>query len=322
MLEGNLFFILKLLPVLAITAFIFAWFGWYIRGLMIRPVYSDEDLIAERQKSAELEDRLQHSQVQVDALNLQLTEISASSAPAEEVIQLQQTLVLEQQESANQKEEISLLLRDLTAARTQLTEANKNSQNKLFEYESELSKTRHTLAELQQANESATQPRIAELESALAKQLQATNHAVAKSTRLQVEVEELTSQLNSSTALPVTAISPLDAAADAPAVMPSGTKMTEASSLMGRPINKDDLKIIEGIGPKIEQLLFEAGISTWKKLSETSTTILKQILANGGDRFSLHTPTSWPSQALLAEKGRWKELKSLQDQLERGKKVN
>jgi len=62
----------------------------------------------------------------------------------------------------------------------------------------------------------------------------------------------------------------------------------------------DDLKVIEGIGPKVEALLAKRGITTWKRLSVSGIGELKRVLAAGGDHFKLHDPTTWPEQAELA----------------------
>ncbi|MGB1039874.1 MAG: hypothetical protein ACPGVD_03300 [Flavobacteriales bacterium] len=91
-----------------------------------------------------------------------------------------------------------------------------------------------------------------------------------------------------------------------------------AKKIMGKPINKNDIKIVEGIGPKIEQLLSLKGIRNWEELSNSSTTELKSILKNGGDSFSFHKPDTWSNQAKLAHEGKWDELKKLQDYLKGG----
>lgn len=80
----------------------------------------------------------------------------------------------------------------------------------------------------------------------------------------------------------------------------------------------DDLKLIEGIGPQIERLLNEAGIKTFRQLSETSTDRLESILEGGGRRFQVHRPDTWPRQAQLAADGQWDELKAWQDELDGG----
>ncbi len=75
----------------------------------------------------------------------------------------------------------------------------------------------------------------------------------------------------------------------------------------------DDLKKIEGIGPKIATLLNDNGIRTWAKLADTPVDALQAILRKAGDRFKMHDPSSWPDQARLAAEGRWQELDELQD---------
>lgn len=81
----------------------------------------------------------------------------------------------------------------------------------------------------------------------------------------------------------------------------------------------DDLKIVEGIGPKIEGLLKKSGITNWKELSKTKTAKLREVLSEGGDRFSMHDPSSWADQAALAEGGKWKELEDFQNLLVGGR---
>ena len=84
---------------------------------------------------------------------------------------------------------------------------------------------------------------------------------------------------------------------------------------------QDDLKAVEGIGPKIEGLLHEAGIKTWKGLSNTTIIELKTILANAGERYQLADPSTWAKQAAMAAEGQWKELFEYQDRLDGGKEV-
>lgn len=84
--------------------------------------------------------------------------------------------------------------------------------------------------------------------------------------------------------------------------------------------NADDLKKIEGIGPKIAEKLGEAGINTFSELADADLDTLKGILEEAGSRYRMHDPTTWPEQASLAAAGKWDELKELQDQLDGGKK--
>ena len=84
----------------------------------------------------------------------------------------------------------------------------------------------------------------------------------------------------------------------------------------------DDLKIVEGIGPKIEELLKEAGIKNWKDLADASVESLKGILKSAGEKFSFHDPSTWPEQAKLAYEQKWDELDEFQEFLIGGKKLS
>lgn len=87
----------------------------------------------------------------------------------------------------------------------------------------------------------------------------------------------------------------------------------------GKKIKVDDLKAIEGIGPKIAQLLNDAGINTWQELADTKAEKISEILAEAGSRYQMHDPTTWPKQAELAAQGKWAELEEYQDRLKGGR---
>ena len=82
---------------------------------------------------------------------------------------------------------------------------------------------------------------------------------------------------------------------------------------------KDDLTKIEGIGPKIAELLNAGGIYSFQSLSETPNGVLKSILESAGARFKMHDPGTWGKQAELAAKGKWSDLEEYQDFLMGGK---
>ena len=81
----------------------------------------------------------------------------------------------------------------------------------------------------------------------------------------------------------------------------------------------DDLKKIEGIGPKIEQILHEGGITTFAQLAESDADAVKELLTAAGPRYAIHNPATWAKQAAMAANGQWDELKELQDRLDGGK---
>jgi predicted flap endonuclease-1-like 5' DNA nuclease len=90
-------------------------------------------------------------------------------------------------------------------------------------------------------------------------------------------------------------------------------------AVLGYRVVIDDLKLVEGIGPRIEGVLHDAGIRTWVQLSEASTPQLRSALDDAGQQFRIHDPATWPQQAELALGNRWAELKELQDQLRAGR---
>jgi predicted flap endonuclease-1-like 5' DNA nuclease len=83
---------------------------------------------------------------------------------------------------------------------------------------------------------------------------------------------------------------------------------------------RDDLKIVEGIGSKIEEVLHGAGVYTFEQLASMSAEEIRQILENAGPRFSFHDPSTWAEQSSLAYKGEWEELETLKKVLNKGKR--
>ena len=94
---------------------------------------------------------------------------------------------------------------------------------------------------------------------------------------------------------------------------------TLLSKMLGFRNNPNDLKLVEGVGPKIEGLLKDAGITNWSELAAASVERLKEILAAAGDRYRLAKPDTWPEQARLASEGKWVQLKEYQDFLSGGR---
>jgi len=80
-----------------------------------------------------------------------------------------------------------------------------------------------------------------------------------------------------------------------------------------------DLKKVEGIGPKIEKLLYASNIRTYKQLAASSENRLRKALLKGGSRYKSHNPTTWPMQAELAAIDKWDQLKKLQVNIVGGK---
>ncbi|MBK7638038.1 MAG: 30S ribosomal protein S1 [Saprospiraceae bacterium] len=117
---------------------------------------------------------------------------------------------------------------------------------------------------------------------------------------------------------------PLDAVIEAPAVVQVEEEVIEVvPEVKAEPQKKsakgDDLKKIEGIGPKIEELLHIANIVTFSDLAKADVAVLKEILHAAGSRYQMHDPSSWPMQSEMAANGDWDKLKEWQENAKGGK---
>jgi predicted flap endonuclease-1-like 5' DNA nuclease len=137
-------------------------------------------------------------------------------------------------------------------------------------------------------------------------------------------------------AAPVAKVSPVAAAApktSAPKISTPKTAATKADALVAATINvaaakkagfaiknANDLTIVEGIGPKINELFNNAGIKTFAQLAAATVPQMRKILDDGGSRFRIANPSTWAQQGALAADNKWAELKKLQDKLSAGLK--
>lgn len=81
----------------------------------------------------------------------------------------------------------------------------------------------------------------------------------------------------------------------------------------------DDLKLIEGVGPKIAEILQAAGIDTYALLAAKTADEIREILLEQGSRYKMFDPETWPAQAQLAADGKMDELQALKDSLHGGR---
>lgn len=92
----------------------------------------------------------------------------------------------------------------------------------------------------------------------------------------------------------------------------------EAPKKTDEPKKADDLQLIEGIGPKIAEVLMKEGIATFKQLASTDPAQIKKILVVANLRGPAD-PSTWPQQAQLAAEGKMNELRALQAILDGGR---
>lgn len=107
------------------------------------------------------------------------------------------------------------------------------------------------------------------------------------------------------------------AATESAPVVSESTRAVEVAA----PMTPDNLEIIEGIGPKIADLLAQHGITTFTALAAASAEQLRSLLLAAGRRFAVSDPTTWPAQAALAAQGDMDGLKAMQAELKGGRKV-
>lgn len=105
------------------------------------------------------------------------------------------------------------------------------------------------------------------------------------------------------------------------ATKPSIRKIIKTAYPVPEPVPEtaDDLKVIEGIGPKIEEILNKHGIKTYSVLAATSPVRISVILRTAGPRFQIHDPSTWPQQAALAKQEKWDELQEVKIKLISGR---
>jgi predicted flap endonuclease-1-like 5' DNA nuclease len=80
------------------------------------------------------------------------------------------------------------------------------------------------------------------------------------------------------------------------------------------------LTVIEGIGPKISEILQKNGLTDFSLLANSDSAKIKEMLLAEGSRYAMHDPESWPEQAAMARDEKWDELKKWQDEHKGGRK--
>jgi predicted flap endonuclease-1-like 5' DNA nuclease len=246
--------------------------------------------------------------------------------------------------------EINALKAELTAATAKHTEAEQKIQgfaavagsSGSAEVTAEWAKLSARIAELEaeKAKSSASvaptnddsaklSARIAELEAEQAKGVAAAaaaataaaGAATRASSKHAEEVAALQAQLADCQAKNEEAQSTIQGFAAVGAGGPSisSEQLSAGAAILGvSKLGMDDLKVVEGIGPKIDELLVAGGITTWHQLSNTAVEQIQSILDAAGPNFKVANPSTWARQAGLLANAQWVEFKTLTDQLDHG----
>lgn len=192
----------------------------------------------------------------------------------------------------------------------------------LFDWEKdELVRTKKTMNTGNTASMGMSGPAVGSVDGVRRSSNVARSNTRPTATRQKPSYSNTTSGVSSTTA-GVASTSASSVSSSSASTRPS-TKTAKPQSSTKTSVAKDkhdNLTKIEGIGPKINELLNDAGIYTYNKLASTSAADLKEILVNAGSRFQMHEPDTWPQQASYAERGDWSGLETLQQSLNAGKK--
>jgi predicted flap endonuclease-1-like 5' DNA nuclease len=92
---------------------------------------------------------------------------------------------------------------------------------------------------------------------------------------------------------------------------PPKPDLIDGSRVLGVPVLNNDFTLIEGVGPRIAQLLVDRGITTWWALANSDVELLRSVLREAGPKFQVHDPRSWPQQARLLAFGEWEKFLTL-----------
>lgn len=111
---------------------------------------------------------------------------------------------------------------------------------------------------------------------------------------------------------PTEEVSPAEKAAPAEEIPP-------AAEIIPGDKQADDLTRVEGIGPKYQEVLTAAGITTFAQVAQADLARLEQIIKDAGMRRPASIET-WAEQAGYAAKGDWEGLEKLQGELTGGRR--
>ena len=256
-LPGNLWLVIKFLPLLGITALLFGLFGWWLRRKFHAPIVSSSkpsapDDLPARDRAKKLEHALAKSETTQKSLKHELETLQAKSVSKQALDKATKDLADAQHRLEADLKRIQALEAELKKAREALNtlnsntaEANRGQRDRTFVLENELSKTREALAilEARPDNSLALQSEVDRLRETLTnstrvigelrKQESTTAQALAKT---QAQLEAATQQAASSTAA-VSLLPAMEAAerlSRKPAKEPVSTKVADAKEAVER----------------------------------------------------------------------------------------
>jgi predicted flap endonuclease-1-like 5' DNA nuclease len=109
----------------------------------------------------------------------------------------------------------------------------------------------------------------------------------------------------------------LERAAALEAASAVGASADRIDEVADATVTGDDLKVVEGIGPRFDELLRGAGIRSFAGLAAMTPEQIETTIRDAGGR--LVNAGTWPAQAHLAATGQWDALAEMQARLKGGR---
>ncbi|MFM2386133.1 MAG: ribosomal protein [Bacteroidota bacterium] len=276
----------------------------------------ENDLQAARMTNASLQaenDRLQAGPKTVYSAQSSSDDKIASANAAE----LRDTIAALKKELGDAKFEAERLKKDSETAKMAINVAVNDANTKSNQEIADL-KRQLKLAEADVVRARDENTRLAQMRAGTSVEIK---QAEAPSAPAAPAVEEKPAPVAEAT--PVVEETPA-AVEEAPAaVEETPAAVEEAPAVAAAPVapaQVDDLKIVEGIGPVIERILNEGGITSFAQVASMSAEDIRAVLEAGGNK--LNDPTTWPEQAALLRDGKMEEFEKLAAELKGGRRVD
>ncbi len=219
--------------------------------------------------------------------------------------------------------------RDLDARELRMSEDDKNSTSRQAEWDARHRGLLDALAQREasfalkesdlKVQQGGLSDRLSEFESRSSALSKRTEDLAARDTHLQRQLQEIdlrTAQANA-------ALARLQAAdGELFGLRAQAARLGEiVRQRYQTKTGADDIEVVEGIGPKIAELLHADGIYTFRELALVPVARLSAVLEAGGPRFKLANPGTWSEQARLLADGDFVAFEKLKAELTAGVRV-
>ncbi|MCU0379569.1 MAG: hypothetical protein MUE58_00125 [Chitinophagaceae bacterium] len=244
----------------------------------------------------------------------QVTEMRNKITRLENDLHSSRLMVVKFQTEANQFEEERKKLREERDQLDSQSGETAGFRQKLSQLEADLQKARQGLAEVPSLR--------AELDAVRAERdkwnqeadVQASNASAAlalesKLSSLEAQVSQLVAEKQK-------------IQADLTSALTEKAVLAEALAKADGPVKPDNLQVIEGIGPKLEEILNGHRIYTFRQLADTPVAQLQGILDEAGESYRIHDPATWPEQSRLLSEGKLDAFEKLTEELKGGRRVD